>query len=72
MSIRLKIRKKLVRYGFYYFSSQKLDGPFQDYRIFPKNWNESWRDALKKSIIELQESDSRLSKPVIIKFFTKL
>ena len=71
-TIKNYFRKKLRKRGFFYYKSQKLDGPFEGYIIFRKEWNESWTVALKASIKSLQESDDRLHGPVMVKFFTKL
>ena len=71
-TIKNYFRKKLRKRGFFYYKSQKLDGPFEGYIIFRKEWNESWIVALKASIKSLQESDDRFHGPVIVKFFTKL
>jgi len=70
--IKNYIKEKLSKRGFLYFSSQKLDGAFDGYFIFRKEWNESWEKSLKRAIQELQDRDDRLHDPVIIKFFNKL
>lgn len=72
MSILKKIKNRFTKYGFYSFSSQKLDGPFEGYKVFAKKWNENWKDAFANSVMKLQKTDDRVSKPIIIKFFTKL
>ena len=70
--IRKYFRKKLRKRGFFYYKSQKLDGPFDGYIIFRKEWNESWTMALKDSVKKLEESDDRIHSPITIKFFSKL
>jgi len=70
--IRIYLRKKLRKRGFFYYKSQKLDGPFEGHIFFRKEWDESWAVALKASMKYLQENDDRFHNPVIVKFFSKL